>query len=97
MGVNQYFYKEKGSGSFHDSRYAGIPNMHKYGLETSSKCNLCENEYGSYDCHGCYPWSTIKVTREDLPRITADMDVNETLFSDIMDEMGQDYFWFSEA
>jgi len=97
MGVNQYFRKERCSNPFHDSRYADIPYMYEFGLETVTECDACETDSNSMGCYGCWPWSKVKITRDDLPRITADMASNETLFADIMDEIGQDYFWFSEA
>jgi len=96
MSIDQYFYKEKDSEVFHSSRYAGMLDANIEGLETVSLCDECDNNWGSFNCYGCYPWYKIKISKEDLPKVTANMSSNKTLFEDIMKRMNQDYFWLEE-
>jgi hypothetical protein len=102
MGSYYYFYKEKDSDrAFDDSKYAGIPYMGNFGLDSyNPRCDTCDKKDDEYEfaCWGCYGCcqTRYKITRDSLKDIVAEMDCNQDLFKDLMDEINQDYIWIYE-
>jgi hypothetical protein len=102
MGVYHYFYKsDTDKESFEDGKFTGIPdNFTKYKLESVNNyqkdCIVYKNiGNSSCLCCNCSSETRYKITREKAKEISKDMDTNQTLFEDLMNDIGQDYIWIN--
>lgn len=102
MSTYYYFYKEKDDcEAFNEGGYAGIPYLGDYELENyNPECDNCNKKDSKYElaCYGCYGTCKVrhKITRDKITEIIKNMKYNKKLFSELMNEINQDYIWMYE-